>query len=857
MELNTGTKQLAQFILDDWKLLLCLTILFALYFHYTSTFDFFEKKGIKFMKPTIIVGNIGSRILARTSFHAFQLEIYNNFKGHPYGGIFEGRRPVLYLIDPDIIKAVTIRDFDYFMDRLAFMSNAPKYISRSLLNLKGAEWKSVRSTITPSFSSSRLKHMLPLIQSCSDQMVKFLKQYENKDIEMKDIMGHFTLEVIGTCAFGIKSDALTDENAKFVKVAEKFNYIPAHKRFFLFFLLMFMPKMIRKNDFLQLMIDAAEKEKEMCENSNEKPHLDDDTIDAQSLLFLIAGYETSIARVDRVATKPYTLPGTSIKIDVGDTVSIPVYGIHMDPDHYPEPEEFKPDRFMKDGKVERPSHLFLAFGAGPRNCIGLRFAMFSAKLAMVSLLKNFKFTSCPKTEQPIQFHKSSMLLKAKTDNKDIEMQNKMGHFTLEVISTCAFGIKSDALTDENAKFVKVAERKNDFLQLMIDAAKKEKEKCKNSKEKPLWDDDTIYAQSLLFLIASYETSSTLLSFAIHTLAVQPEIQEKLRKHIVEVSAGKEMSYELLSQLYYLEAFLLETLRLYPPIGRIDRVATKPYTLPDTSIKIDVGDIVAIPVYGIHMDPDYYPEPGAFKPERFIKNGKVQRPSQLFLAFGAGPRNCIGVFLGRQPILYITDPEIVKAVTIRDFDHFVDRLSLESNEPRYLQRMLLNLKGGDWKAVRSSVTPAFSSSRLRYLLNLIDECGQQMVQYLRQFDNTEIEMKDVMGRFTLEVIGACAFGIKSDSLCEQNAKFLQVAENYDHMPFLKKLRVLFVLLFVPEFSKQFNISFLDEHNIAALIEMLQEAKSQRRSNTSNNKHSDFLQLILDAAEKELAEKGTQT
>ncbi|XP_050680809.1 cytochrome P450 9e2-like isoform X2 [Leptidea sinapis] len=503
MELNTGTKQLAQFILDDWKLLLCLTILFALYFHYTSTFDFFEKKGIKFMKPTIIVGNIGSRILARTSFHAFQLEIYNNFKGHPYGGIFEGRRPVLYLIDPDIIKAVTIRDFDYFMDRLAFMSNAPKYISRSLLNLKGAEWKSVRSTITPSFSSSRLKHMLPLIQSCSDQMVKFLKQYENKDIEMKDIMGHFTLEVIGTCAFGIKSDALTDENAKFVKVAEKFNYIPAHKRFFLFFLLMFMPKMIRylnisflhhettkklvemlqvtkaerrstarKNDFLQLMIDAAEKEKEMCENSNEKPHLDDDTIDAQSLLFLIAGYETSstllsfaihtlavqpeiqeklrehivdvttgkemsyellsqldyleaflletlrlyppVARVDRVATKPYTLPGTSIKIDVGDTVSIPVYGIHMDPDHYPEPEVFKPDRFMKDGKVERPSHLFLAFGAGPRNCIGLRFAMFSAKLAMVSLLKNFKFTSCPKTEQPIQFHKSSMLLKAKT-----------------------------------------------------------------------------------------------------------------------------------------------------------------------------------------------------------------------------------------------------------------------------------------------------------------------------------------------------------------------------------------------------------------------------------------------------------
>ncbi|XP_050680810.1 cytochrome P450 9e2-like [Leptidea sinapis] len=459
MEL-TETKQLAQFVFGDWKLLLCVPILFALYLHYSSNFDFFKKKGIKFMKPKLIVGNIGDFMLARTSYHDFQLEIYNNFKGHPYGGIFEGRRPVLYLIDPDIIKAVTIRDFDYFTDRFAVISNAPRYINRLLLNLKGTEWKSVRSIITPSFSSSKVKHMLPVIQSCSDLMVQFLKQYDNKDIEMQNKMGHFTLEVISTCAFGIKSDALTDENAKFVKVAERYDYITAHKKYFLFFVMMFVPKMITYLNISTFNHEATKKVVEMLQAT----------------------------------------------------------------------------------KAKRRSTI----------------------------------------------------------------------------------------------------RKNDFLQLMIDAAKKEKEKCKNSKEKPLWDDDTIYAQSLLFLIASYETSSTLLSFAIHTLAVQPEIQEKLRKHIVEVSAGKEMSYELLSQLYYLEAFLLETLRLYPPIGRIDRVATKPYTLPDTSIKIDVGDIVAIPVYGIHMDPDYYPEPGAFKPERFIKNGKVQRPSQLFLAFGAGPRNCIGL-----------------------------------------------------------------------------------------------------------------------------------------------------------------------------------------------------------------------
>ncbi|XP_045497917.1 cytochrome P450 9e2-like isoform X1 [Colias croceus] len=502
MELSTGTKNLVKFIIEDWKLLLFLTIIFLLYFYYTSTHDFFEKRGIKFMKPRFLVGNLGGRLLGMKSLHDFQLEIYNYFKGQPYGGIFEGRRPILYLIDSEIIKAVTIRDFDHFTDRSGFRSREPRYLSRSILNLKGAEWKAVRSIMTPTFSSSRLKNLIPLLQTCADQLVGFLNQFDKKDIEMKDIMGHFTLEVIGASAFGIRSDALTDENAKFVKVAEKVGDMSMPKRMLIFFVLIFMPTFIRffnlsflnrevveklndmlqvtkaqrraskekHNDFLQLLMDAAEKEKEQLGNNHSEMHLDDGTVDAQSIIFLVAGFETSstllsfaahvlatkpdlqdklrehvisvtegkemnydlltqldylegflletlrmyppASRIDRVVTKPYVLPGTSIKLNVGQAVAIPIYGIHMDPNIYPEPHEFRPERFMKDEKKDRPSHLFLAFGAGPRNCIGLRFAMISAKLAMVAVLKNFRFKTCPKTQDPVQFDKRAFLLKA-------------------------------------------------------------------------------------------------------------------------------------------------------------------------------------------------------------------------------------------------------------------------------------------------------------------------------------------------------------------------------------------------------------------------------------------------------------
>ncbi|KPJ08459.1 Cytochrome P450 9e2 [Papilio machaon] len=500
MDIITQNKILS-YILDEWKILLFLVAIYLLYYYGTYNYDYFEKKGISYIKPTIFVGSLWMRVTKQISYQNYQLYVYNYFKGKPFGGIFLGRRPTLFLIDPDLIKAVTTRDFEYFVDRNSLETNEPRFLKRTLLNLKGSQWKAVRSSITPSFSSSRLKNMIPLIQQSSDQMVKFLQQYDKSDVEMKDLVGHLTLEVIGACAFGIKTDALTDENAHFVKLAKQFGDITTKRKIFLLIFIMFMPNLMKyfnlsflnteaieelvkvlkvtkaerrkaeskKRDFLQQIIEAADKEREEVEKTGGVIQLDEDTIDGQSFLFLIAGYETSstllsfgihilavnpdlqnklrehilqvtegkeitydllteldylegflletlrlhppLSRVDRVCVKDYILPGTNVKLEAGQVVAIPVYGVHMDPDIYPEPSEFRPERFMGEERKNRPSHLYLAFGAGPRNCIGMRFAMISAKIAMVSLLKNFKFSPCAKTENPVTIDMDSVLLK--------------------------------------------------------------------------------------------------------------------------------------------------------------------------------------------------------------------------------------------------------------------------------------------------------------------------------------------------------------------------------------------------------------------------------------------------------------
>ena len=85
----------------------------------------------------------------------------------------------------------------------------------------------------------------------------------------------------------------------------------------------------------------------------------------------------------------------------------------------------------------------------------------------------------------------------------------------------------------------------------------------------------------------------------------------------------------------------DSFRKHPPASNITRIVTQPYVIPDTNAKLEKGVRVVIPVYAIHHDPRYYPEPERFDPERFSEEVKSTRPHYTYLPFGEGPRNCIG------------------------------------------------------------------------------------------------------------------------------------------------------------------------------------------------------------------------
>ncbi|XP_019699655.2 cytochrome P450 6k1-like isoform X2 [Harpegnathos saltator] len=158
-----------------------------------------------------------------------------------------------------------------------------------------------------------------------------------------------------------------------------------------------------------------------------------------------------------------------------------------------------------------------------------------------------------------------------------------------------------------------------------------------------FDGDDLVAQAAIFISGSLETSSTTMSFALYEIAIHPEVQNKLRKEILDAvrEAGGKITYEMVTiSLPYLDMVLSETMRMYPVVSVLDREVVKSYKIPNSDLVIEKGMSVYISLLGMHYDPEYFPNPEEFDPERFSPDNIHKIPSCAYMPFGEGPRKCI-------------------------------------------------------------------------------------------------------------------------------------------------------------------------------------------------------------------------
>ncbi|KAF2897107.1 hypothetical protein ILUMI_09067 [Ignelater luminosus] len=256
-------------------------------------------------------------------------DLYNNYTNQRYVGIYQFHMPSLLLLDPELIKQITVKDFDHFVDHNQLIVEEPLW-KKNLVALKGEQWREMRTTLSPSFTSSKMKMMFGLMCECAQQFVDhFLKKGEETiTLEMKETFSRYTNDVIASVGFGIKCDSLKDpENEFYVKGRSAINFVGIK-----FILIAFFPRIANlfnltifseevsyffrkvvkdtlehreregtvRLDMMHLLIQAR-KGKLKDEGSNVEfsaeeaerySKLTDEDITAQALVFFLAGFES-------------------------------------------------------------------------------------------------------------------------------------------------------------------------------------------------------------------------------------------------------------------------------------------------------------------------------------------------------------------------------------------------------------------------------------------------------------------------------------------------------------------------------------------------------------------------------------
>ncbi|CAI5664810.1 unnamed protein product [Oreochromis niloticus] len=167
-------------------------------------------------------------------------------------------------------------------------------------------------------------------------------------------------------------------------------------------------------------------------------------------------------------------------------------------------------------------------------------------------------------------------------------------------------------------------------------------------QKKMMTEDEIVGQAFVFLLAGYETSSNTLAFTCYLLALHPERQLKVQKEVDDFYTRHESpDYTNVQELKYLDMVICEALRLYPPGFRFAREVDHDCVVNGQFLP--KGITVEIPAGFLHYDPEHWPEPEKFIPERFTPEAKASRHPFVYLPFGAGPRNCVGMRLAQLEI----------------------------------------------------------------------------------------------------------------------------------------------------------------------------------------------------------------
>ncbi|KAJ8728452.1 hypothetical protein PYW08_016837 [Mythimna loreyi] len=243
-------------------LLVWVAVLVAvLVLYFRQIYSRFSRYGVKHFTPIPFFGNMAKLVFRVEHFTESLGNLYNKFPEEKFVGRFEFLNELVMIRDIELVKKIGVKDFEHFLDHRTFFSDSDTFFSRNLFTLKGQEWKDMRSSLSPAFTSSKMRLMVPFMVEVGDQMISSLKKKikESKtgyiDVECKDLTTRYANDVIASCAFGLKVDSHNDVENEFYamgKVSSTFTF----RQMLMFFVIANAPKLAKALK-LDVLSDAA------------------------------------------------------------------------------------------------------------------------------------------------------------------------------------------------------------------------------------------------------------------------------------------------------------------------------------------------------------------------------------------------------------------------------------------------------------------------------------------------------------------------------------------------------------------------------------------------------------------------
>lgn len=161
------------------------------------------------------------------------------------------------------------------------------------------------------------------------------------------------------------------------------------------------------------------------------------------------------------------------------------------------------------------------------------------------------------------------------------------------------------------------------------------------------DDVELISQCFEFYESVITENNLITTFLMQKIAKYPDVQERLRDEMIEIKGQIDqngLTYDMINGMKYTEMVISEALRMCKIAPELKRRATRQYVLENSNgetVVIQPGDAIWMPAYILQNDPQYFPNPSIFDPQRFSDENKKNQIPGTYAPFGIGPRDCIG------------------------------------------------------------------------------------------------------------------------------------------------------------------------------------------------------------------------